>query len=61
MTVEDTLRIAIDALGGQKDMDGDPAILHTLAVELMGENELEQKVGILHDVVEDSGPEFFQR
>ena len=55
MTVEDTLRIAIDALGGQKDLDGAPAILHALAVGLMGENELEQKVGFLHDVVEDSG------
>lgn len=55
MTVEDTLRIAIDALGGQKDLDGAPAILHALAVGLMGEDELEQKAGFLHDVVEDSG------
>ena len=54
MTVEDTLRIAIDALGGQKDLAGAPAILHALAVGLMGQNELEQKVGFLHDVVEDS-------
>ena len=51
MTVEDTLRIAIDALGGQKDLAGAPAILHALAVGLMGQNELEQKVGFLHDVV----------
>ena len=28
--------IAIDALGGQKDLAGAPAILHALAVGLMG-------------------------
>ena len=54
MTVEETLRIALDAHDGQKDLEGNPAILHVLAVGLMGENELEQKVGFLHDVVEDT-------
>ncbi|MDI9551953.1 MAG: hypothetical protein QM324_09690 [Bacteroidota bacterium] len=55
MTIEDALRIAIDAHGGQKDLDGKPVILHPLAVGLSGRNEIEQKVGFLHDVVEDSG------
>ncbi|MGI5848349.1 MAG: hypothetical protein ACOX5T_10070 [Candidatus Cryptobacteroides sp.] len=55
MTIEDALRIAIDAHEGQKDLDGKPVILHPLAVGLSGRNEIEQKVGFLHDVVEDSG------
>lgn len=55
MTIEDALKIAIDAHEGQKDLDGKPVILHPLAVGLAGRNEIEQKVGFLHDVVEDSG------
>lgn len=54
MTIEETIRIALEAHDGQKDLEGNPAILHVLAVGLMGETELEQKVGFLHDVVEDS-------
>ena len=44
MTIEETLQIALDAHKGQKDLDGKPAILHPVAVGLMGSN----------DVVEDS-------
>ena len=54
MTVEETLRIALEAHEGQKDLDGKPAVLHPVAVGLMGGNEIEVKVGFLHDVVEDS-------
>ena len=54
MTVEETLQIALDAHKGQKDLDGKPAILHPLAVRLMGSNDAEIKAGFLHDVVEDS-------
>lgn len=54
MTVEETLRIALDAHKGQKDLDGKPAILHPVAVGLMGSNDAEIKAGFLHDVVEDS-------
>ena len=54
-TLEDIIRIATDAHDGQKDMIGDPAIQHVLTVGLMGRNELEQKAGFLHDVVEDTG------
>ena len=54
MTVEETLQIALDAHKGQKDLDGKPAILHPIAVGLMGSNDAEIKAGFLHDVVEDS-------
>ena len=54
MTVEETLRIAIEAHEGQKDLDGKPAVLHPVAVGLMGSNDAETKTGFLHDVVEDS-------
>lgn len=54
MSIEDIIRITIEAHDGLKDFNGNPAIPHPLAVGLAGENELEQKVGFLHDVVEDS-------
>ena len=54
MTVEETLRIALEAHEGQKDLDGKPAVLHPVAVGLMGCNDAETKTGFLHDVVEDS-------
>ncbi|MBR0285408.1 MAG: hypothetical protein IJQ96_00095 [Bacteroidales bacterium] len=53
-SIEDVIRIAVSAHEGQKDMVGNPAILHVLAVGLMGKTDLEKKVGVLHDVVEDS-------
>ena len=54
MTVEETLQIALDAHKGQKDLDGKPAILHPIAVGIMGSNDVEIKAGFLHDVVEDT-------
>jgi len=54
ISIEVTLRIALEAHAGQKDLDGNPAILHPLAVGLMGKTEAEIKAGFLHDVVEDS-------
>ena len=54
MTVEETLRIALEAHEGQKDLDGKPVVLHPIAVGLMGCNDAETKTGFLHDVVEDS-------
>ena len=53
-TIEDVIRIAVDAHDGMKDMVGNPAVQHVLAVGLMGRTEAEQKAGFLHDVVEDS-------
>ena len=54
MTIEETLQIALDAHKGQNDLDGKPAILHPIAVGIMGSNDAEIKAGFLHDVVEDS-------
>ena len=54
MTIEETLQIALDAHKGQKDLDGKPAILHPVAVGIMGSNDAEIKAGFLHDVIEDS-------
>lgn len=53
ISIEVTLRIALEAHTGQKDLDGNPAILHPLAVGLMGRTDAEIKAGFLHDVVED--------
>ena len=54
MTIEETLRFALNAHEGQKDLVGNPAVLHLLAVCVAGKNELEQKTGLLHDIVEDT-------
>lgn len=58
MNIEECLRIVIDALEGQKDLDDKPAILHSLRVGLRGQSPEEQMVGFLHDVVEDSNYTF---
>ena len=54
ITVEDALRIAVDAHNGQKDLDGNPVILHPITVGLAGNNREEIIGGLLHDVVEDT-------
>ena len=54
MAIEETLQIALDAHKGQKDLDGKAAILHPIAVGIMGSNDTEIKAGFLYDVVEDS-------
>ena len=48
------LEIALKAHREQIDLDGNPAILHPIAVGMAGRNPIEQCVGFLHDVVEDS-------
>ena len=53
-SIEDIIRIAVAAHDGQKDMVGNPAILHVLSVGLMGKTVEEKKAGLLHDVVEDT-------
>lgn len=58
ITVEDALRIALKAHEGQKDLDGNPVILHPMAVAVAGRNREEQVAGLLHDVVEDTGITF---
>ena len=52
-TIEDIIRIAVNAQDGMKDMVGNPTVAHVLAVGLMGKTVAEQKAGFLHDVVED--------
>lgn len=54
ITIEDALRIAVDAHDGQKDLDGKPVILHPLTVGLASKNREEIIAGFLHDVVEDT-------
>ena len=58
ISIEDALRIAIDAHEGDIDMDGLPVILHPLTVGLAGRNRHEMIAGFLHDVVEDSDMTF---
>ena len=58
ITIEEVLRIAIDAHEGQKDLDGKPVILHPLTVGLAGKNREEMVAGFLHDVVEDTDYSF---
>lgn len=48
------LEIALKAHKGQKDLDGNPVILHPLTVGLAGKSVGEQCAGFLHDVVEDT-------
>lgn len=54
ISIEDALRIAIDAHEGDTDLDGLPVILHPLTVGLAGRNRQEIIAGFLHDVVEDT-------
>lgn len=53
-TLEDALALAVKTHRGQVDKYGQPYIFHPLRVMFRLESELEQTVGILHDVVEDS-------
>lgn len=46
--------IAAQAHQTQTDKAGAPYILHPLRIMMRGQTELEQLVGVLHDVVEDS-------
>ena len=56
--IEIALEIALRAHKGQRDLDGNPVILHPLTVALKGNNESEIVAGLLHDVVEDTGYTF---
>ena len=52
--LEKAIQIAVEAHRGQIDKAGKIYILHPIRVMLRGKNEVEQIVGILHDVVEDT-------
>ncbi|NJN07489.1 MAG: bifunctional (p)ppGpp synthetase/guanosine-3',5'-bis(diphosphate) 3'-pyrophosphohydrolase [Richelia sp. RM1_1_1] len=58
MNLEKAIAIALDAHSGQTDKGGKPYILHPLRVMQQLETEVEQIVGVLHDVVEDSNYTF---
>lgn len=49
------IKMAVDAHYGQVDKAGEPYILHPLRVMLAQTGDDERIVGVLHDVVEDSG------
>ncbi len=53
-TLEHAIGLAVKIHRGQLDKAGRPYILHPLRVMFRLETELEQIVGVLHDVVEDS-------
>jgi len=53
-TLEDAVRLAVEAHYGQRDKNGQPYILHPLRVMFRLETEPERIVGVLHDVIEDT-------
>lgn len=52
--LEKAIIIAATAHQGQVDKAGEPYILHTIRVMLLGKTEDEKICGILYDVVEDT-------
>lgn len=57
-TLEDAIALAMEAHRGQVDKVGQPYILHLLRVMLRLDGEQAQMVGVLHDLVEDTGYSF---
>lgn len=53
-TLEDAIKLAVEAHAGQTDKHGKPYILHPLRVMFRMRTDEEMLVAILHDVVEDS-------
>ena len=56
--IDKAIDIASKAHAADYDLDGNPTILHPLAVGMMGRNDTERIVGFLHDVVEDTKYDF---
>lgn len=52
--IDKAIEFAAKAHAADYDLDGNPTILHPLAVGMMGNTEAERIVGFLHDVVEDT-------
>ncbi len=52
--IDKAIEIASKAHAADYDLDGNPTILHPLAVGMMGATDTERIVGFLHDVVEDT-------
>ena len=55
MNLDTAIKLATDAHVGQVDKSDEPYILHPLRVMLAMKTEDERIVGVLHDVVEDTG------
>jgi (p)ppGpp synthase/HD superfamily hydrolase len=53
--IENAIDLALRAHKGQKDKAGAPYILHPLRVMLSMDTDIERKVAVLHDVIEDGG------
>jgi len=52
--IDKAIEFASKAHAADYDLDGNPTILHPLAVGMMGNNDTERIVGFLHDIVEDT-------
>ena len=52
--IDDAVDLACRCFFGMKDLDGNPAILHALAVGMAGKTKNEMITGFLHDVLEDT-------
>lgn len=52
--IDKAIEFASKAHAADYDLDGNPTILHPLAVGMMGTTDTERIVGFLHDVVEDT-------
>jgi (p)ppGpp synthase/HD superfamily hydrolase len=60
--LEKSIEIALRAHAGQTDKSGAPYVLHPLRMMIRMGNEMEMMAAVLHDVVEDGGPEWsFER
>ena len=57
-TLEKAIALAVKVHQGQTDRAGAPYILHPLRVMFRLQGDVEQIVGVLHDVVEDSETTF---
>ncbi len=53
-TLEDAIRLAVEAHHGQRDRYGQPYVLHPLRVMFRLHSETDRIVGVLHDVIEDT-------
>lgn len=57
--VDDAVDLACRSFFGMKDLDGNPAILHALAVGMAGKTKNEMVTGFLHDVLEDTDMDIY--
>jgi (p)ppGpp synthase/HD superfamily hydrolase len=58
LTLEDAIIYATKAHKGQKDLSGQPYILHCLAVMMQMDTDTERIIAVLHDVIEDTKTSF---